>query len=115
MVRILEEVLPARFGGSPLDYQLMEAEDDRGFTRLYLLVSPRLKLVNEQAVVDTVLAALGASSTMADAARVGWQHARTIQIKRQEPVSNGRGKLLPLHIQRAGASREADSQVPLTK
>ena len=29
MVRILEEVLPARFGGSPLDYQLLEEEDDQ--------------------------------------------------------------------------------------
>ncbi|MGH2404320.1 MAG: hypothetical protein ACRDGN_07625, partial [bacterium] len=40
MVRVLEEVLPARFGGSPLDYQLVEEEDDEGFTRLALAISP---------------------------------------------------------------------------
>jgi hypothetical protein len=27
LLRILEEVLPARFGGTPLDYQMMEQED----------------------------------------------------------------------------------------
>ena len=31
MVHILEEVLPARFGGNPLDYQLLEEEDEQGF------------------------------------------------------------------------------------
>ena len=41
MLRILEEVLPSRFGGSPLDYQLLEEEDEQGFTRLHLLVSPK--------------------------------------------------------------------------
>lgn len=39
VVHILEEVLPARYGGSPLDYQMMEVEDEDGFTRLWLLVS----------------------------------------------------------------------------
>jgi hypothetical protein len=36
MLLILEQGLPARFGGSALDYQLMEQEDESGFTRLYL-------------------------------------------------------------------------------
>ena len=43
----MERVLPARFGGSPLDYQLMEEEDERGFTRLSLLVSPKLRIADE--------------------------------------------------------------------
>lgn len=98
--RILEEVLPARFGGSVLDYQLMEEEDAQGFTRLYLLISPRVGSVDEDQVVQVVLSALRESSPMADAARTVWQHARTIQIKRQEPFSNARGKVLPLHIRR---------------
>ena len=33
---ILEHTLPARYGGSALDYQLLEEEDARGFTRAYL-------------------------------------------------------------------------------
>lgn len=100
MLRILEEDLPARFGGSSLDYQLMEQEDERGFTRLYLIIHPRIKIIDEQAVIEVVLKGLRGSSPMADAARTVWQQAQTLQIKRQEPVVTAAGKFLPLHIQR---------------
>lgn len=100
MLQILNQVLPERFGGSPLDYQLMEQEDEQGFTRLYLIVSPRVELGDESAVIDCVLNGLRQSSGMADAARVLWQDAHTIQIKRMEPIWTERGKLLPLHIPR---------------
>ena len=36
MERVIERVLPARFGGSALDYQLAEEEDARGFTRILI-------------------------------------------------------------------------------
>ena len=58
MIRILEELLPARFGGSPLDYQLLEEEDDAGYTRLTLLVSPRIEIDDEKAVTGAVLEAI---------------------------------------------------------
>jgi hypothetical protein len=110
MVRILEEVLPARFGGSPLDYQIMEAEDEQGFTRLYLLVSPRVAIVDESLVIQVVLDALSQSSPMADAARTIWQHASTLRVKRMEPTWTSRGKLLPLHIQRGTPDRSGPEQ-----
>jgi hypothetical protein len=100
MLRILEEVLPARFGGSPLDYQIMEQEDDQGFTHLYLVISPRVEIADEATVIEVMLNALRQSSPMADAARMVWQQAQTVQVKRMEPVWTGRGKLMPLHIQR---------------
>jgi phenylacetate-coenzyme A ligase PaaK-like adenylate-forming protein len=99
MVRILERELPARFGGSPLDYQLLEQEDERGFTRLYLVVSPRIALADEQAVIDTVMRALSETNAAADAARAVWAQANTLQIKRMEPILNARGKFNPLHVQ----------------
>jgi hypothetical protein len=101
MERILDEVLPARFGGSALDYQLMEQEDAQGFTRLYLVIHPRLDIRDEQAVIDVVMNALRASSAMADSARAVWQHAGSLQIKRMEPHLTARGKLLPLFLQHA--------------
>jgi len=101
MLRVLEDLLPSRFGGSPLDYQLMEQEDPQGFTRLYLIVHPRVKIADERAVIDVILQGLRHSSPMADAARAVWQQAHTIQIKRQEPVWTAGGKLMPLHIQRS--------------
>jgi hypothetical protein len=100
MLHILEDVLPARFGGTPLDYQLREQEDGEGLTRLYLVISPRVQITDEQAVVQVVLQSLGKSSPMADAARTVWQQARTIYIKREEPVLSPRGKQLPLYLQR---------------
>jgi hypothetical protein len=100
MLKILEEVLPAHFGGSPLDYQLMEQEDERGFTRLCLMISPSVEIADESLVIDRILKALRDSSPMADAARTVWQQAQSIQIKRAEPVWNARARLMPLHIPR---------------
>jgi hypothetical protein len=43
VVRVLEEVLPARFGGAPTDYQLVERPDGAdGRPEVRLLVSPAL-------------------------------------------------------------------------
>jgi hypothetical protein len=98
MVHILEEVLPARFGGSPLDYQLLEEEDEQGFTRLNLLVSPKIKISDETAVVDTVLEALRRSSAAADLAGAVWHQANTLRVKRMEPIWTSRGKLMPLQV-----------------
>jgi hypothetical protein len=100
LLGMLEHVLPARLGGSSLDYQLMERENEQGLTRLYLLISPDVEIEDEQAVVRMLQQALRESSAAADAARSVWQQADTIQIKRQVPVTTERGKWMPLYIQR---------------
>jgi hypothetical protein len=105
MVQILEEVLPARFGGGPLDYQLLEEEETGGLTRLSLLISPTIAIADEAAVISTVLDALGRGSVAAAQARVIWDQAGTLRIKRMEPIPTARGKLMPLHLgaRRTGA------------
>jgi len=105
MVRILEEVLPARFGGSPLDYQFLEEEDEQGFTRLSLLVSPKIEIADETEVVGVVLGALGRGSVAADMARAIWRQAGTLRVKRREPILTARGKLMPLHMERRSQKR----------
>jgi hypothetical protein len=100
MVRILEEVLPARLGGTPLDYQLHEEEDERGFTRLSLVISPRIALPDEAFAIDVVQRALHESSVAADSARAIWAQAGTWRVRRMEPVATARGKLMPLHLAR---------------
>jgi len=100
MIHILETTLPARFGGTSFDYQLMEDEDDQGFTRLYVIVSPRIELQSERAVIECVLEGLRQSSPAADAARLTWQNADTLQVKRMEPVWTERHKYLPLYMPR---------------
>lgn len=98
MVHVLEQVLPARFGGSPLDYQLQEQEDNKGFTRLALIISPRVMIGDDREVVQVVLNALSASSAGGHATRVVWESAQSLQIKRGEPIWTARGKMMPLHL-----------------
>jgi hypothetical protein len=105
MVHILEEVLPARFGGSPLDYQLLEEEDEQGFTRLSLLVSPRIEIESDTTVIGAVMDALGRNGVAAESARRIWDQAGTLRIARKEPVWTARGKLMPLRIARLSRER----------
>lgn len=98
MVHILEEVLPARFGGSPLDYQLLEEEDEQGFTRLSLLVNPDIKIADETLVIKVMFEALSKSSVAADSARAIWSQAQILRVRRIKPIWTARGKLMPLHL-----------------
>ncbi len=98
MIDVLERVLPERFGGSPLDYQLIEEEDERGLTRLVLAIDPAVQIADESLVVEVVLDSLAGSSAMADSARKIWQQAGTIRVRREAPRWTGRGKLMSLHV-----------------
>jgi hypothetical protein len=115
MVRILEDVLPARFDGSPQDFQLVEEEDDAtGFTRLTLVVHPRLQIARHEEVIEAMLEALAESSISADLARTFWQQADTFRVSRREPMWTDRGKMPS--ILRAGmhapGRRTEDGQGP---
>lgn len=105
MVRVLEEVLPARFGGSPLDYQIIEEEDEHGFTRLSLVVHPKIHIQDDEVVINTVLDALkqntlecGRGSTAAERTRSIWKQVNTLRVKRMAPILTVHGKMMPLHI-----------------
>jgi hypothetical protein len=103
MERILDDVLPARFGGSALDYQFAEEEDGEGFTRLILRVSPSIALGDEDQAIEFVLRALDDSGGGAAVAQDTWRRAGTLRIRRETPIMTGRGKLMPLDL-RARAS-----------
>lgn len=107
MVRILEEVLPARFGGSALDYQLLEEEDGLGFTRLSVVVSPTVEIENETDVIDLVLEELARGEADAGISGAIWSQAGTLRVRRMEPAWTPRGKLLPLQLGVARASHAA--------
>jgi hypothetical protein len=98
IIALVEEVLPARFGGSQIDYQFVEAEEN-GMPVVHLLVSPRLGQVPEQLMVETVLSVLRAvpgGNLMTGV----WRDADTLRVVRSEPYTTGALKLLPLHILR---------------
>ncbi len=110
MVHILENVLPERFGGSPLDYQLQEEEDQSGLTRLSIVVSPDVELDDERAVVDVVLQALGDGSHAGAISRAIWSQAGTLRVRRRKPTWTRSGKLMPLHLERHGVRSSPGSE-----
>lgn len=100
--RVLDEFLPARYGGSALDYQFAEEEDARGFTRLILRVAPRIVVPDEHKMIEFVLDSLRELGGAAAVAEAAWREAGTLSIRRETPAMTNRGKLLPLDIRRAG-------------
>jgi hypothetical protein len=93
MVHVIESVLPDRFGGTPLDYQVQEEEAGDGMTRLVLRVSPRVGAVDEPAVVRALADGLQRSSRAGRYAGAIWAQAGSIRVRREEPVWTPTGKL----------------------
>ena len=104
LIRLVEEVLPARFGGGPTDYQFVEEERD-GLPRVDLLVSPRLGPLDEAAVVAAALDFLdhlpGAQMDFGDR----WRQGGTLSIRRQDPLPTAASKVLALHVARPRPSK----------
>lgn len=100
LVRLLEEELPARFGGASTDYQLVEEEGPGGIPRLLLLVDPRLGVLDEAALRRTFLAILRADDLPGQYMARVWEHADTVRVRREAPRATGAGKVLPFHLER---------------
>jgi hypothetical protein len=108
LLRVLEEVLPARFGGSGSDYQVVEEEDPDGIMRLVLSVDPRVGAVDPDVVRAAFHAALARQPGVAGTGVEVWRRAGTVRVVRRSPVATAAGKVLPLHVaprERSGASR----------
>lgn len=97
LVRILEEVLPGRYGGVASDYQLLEEEDSQGQTHLNLIISPTVGIVDESAIVASVLDELRRSAHCGKLAAGLWSQENAIQVKRVYPFSR-MGKVMTLHL-----------------
>jgi hypothetical protein len=97
VVRALEEGLPARVGGGPTDYQLIEEETERGRARLRLIVHPRLGTLEDATVIDAFLEAVGSASTTERMMEMTWRGAELIHVERRPPEATQSGKILHLH------------------
>jgi hypothetical protein len=97
LIRVLEEVLPARFGGGPTDYQVVEEEAGEGRSRLRLLVHPAVGAVEPAALVDVFLSALGAGSGAQQVMALQWRAAGFVVVDRTVPLALPSGKVLHLH------------------
>ena len=98
LFRLLEEVLPARLGGGPTDYQLVEEEEADGLPRVSLVIHPGVGPVDERSALATVFAALEAvpqgGALMADE----WRQGGTLRVVRRAPYETRSAKILPLHV-----------------
>jgi hypothetical protein len=97
LIRVLEEVLPARFGGAPTDYQLVEEEAEEGQPRLRLLVHPRVGAVDTEALAETFLSAIGGGTGAERVMELLWREARLLRVERRPPLAAPSGKILHLH------------------
>jgi hypothetical protein len=90
VIRVLEEFLPARFGGGPTDYQLLE-EESEGQPHLTLLVSPAINQVGTNEIVEAFLKEIRASNSRL------WRTPGFFTVDRREPITTASGKILHLH------------------
>ena len=102
LIRIIEEVLPSKFGGTSIDYQMIEEEDRTGATRLSVIVSPEVGIVNEDELIRTVISELSKGDDGPRLMAKIWSDSGTLRVKRVFPKLTGSSKLLPLHIQKIG-------------
>lgn len=98
IARVLEEVLPARFGGAPLDYQIVEEAGPSGRPTVRLRVHPDLGTLDEGAVVDAFLTAIGAGRGGTRLTELLWREGRVVRIERTPPARTESGKILHLHV-----------------
>lgn len=100
LVRVLEEVLPANFGGGPTDYQLVEDDVNDGLPRVRLLVHPRLGSMDPAQVRQTFLDAIGAGSGVERVMMLVWRDAGLPIVEREAPRVTSGGKILHVHLDR---------------
>jgi hypothetical protein len=97
IVRVLEQVLPGRFGGGPTDYQLVEDVGRDGRPRLRLLVDPAVGTVDPQRVAADFLSAIGPGSGAERLMGLLWKEAGLLEVERRSPLQTPAGKILHIH------------------
>jgi len=100
LIRVLEEILPQKFGGGPTDYQLLEIETANSEPSVRLRVHPRLGPMDPAQVRQTFLDAIGAGSGVERVMMLVWRDAGLPIVEREAPRVTGGGKILHVHLDR---------------
>jgi hypothetical protein len=93
VVRILEEDLPRQFGGGPADYQLIEEERSNGVPRVVLAVHPGVGPLDDRAVREVFLRAVGRGSGAERIMALNWRAAGIPLVERRVPLASRGGKV----------------------
>jgi hypothetical protein len=101
IIKILEEVLPSRFGGAPTDYQLQEDEAEDGNPRLRLVVHPSVGPLDEGQLTSTFLSALGSDTGAEKLTSMVWNSIGILCVERGLPKTTATGKIQHMHVQKS--------------
>ena len=97
ILQVIDQVLAPRFGGSGLDYQLIETQDSRGIAAYTLRISPSVGKIDERACLEAFKQALIEQRAPYRLMLELWDRVSPIQILRAPPLMTSRGKILPFY------------------
>jgi hypothetical protein len=100
VMALVEDFLPATFGGSGLHYQLEEEEDTDGASRVILVVDPSISLPDEETTRAAVVRFLQSRPSPAPLAATTWSQAGSLAVRRARPGWSEAGKLPALRSRR---------------
>ena len=93
---IINDVLVPVYGGSSVDYQWFEMENDDGVTRVEIRVSPRIGEVDEDRLMQDLINELLKGDEGEQLMTRIWVQTGVLSVVRKEPESTGKGKNVPL-------------------
>ena len=94
---MLEEILPGRFGGRATDYQVIERPEVDGRSGIRLRVHPDRGPIDEAALVDTFLRAMGAGGGGERLMTMALERGGVVRVERAPPARTASGKILHVH------------------
>jgi hypothetical protein len=100
VIRVVEQELPAHFGGGPTDYQVVDEENADGTPGVRLLVHPRLGPLDDEAVRRAFLEGIGWGSGVEHVMALAWHDAGLPTICRRPPEATPGGKIQHVHLHR---------------
>jgi hypothetical protein len=98
LLKLLEDILPNKFGGNLMDYQFLETEE-QGLPKVSLVISPRVGDIDETSVVACVIDFLNQCSG-GNQYGERWRESNTLRVLRQDPSATGTSKVHALHVER---------------
>lgn len=96
--QIVEQILPDRFGGTSMDYQLAEERTADGVTHLVIRVDPAVPGLDESALRTFLLTELGRTSLIDRYQAEIWRNAGILDVRRETPLPTRGGKVLPFRL-----------------
>lgn len=106
LIRLVEQVLPERFGGHATDYQFVEEEVD-GLPKVRLNISPGVGFVDIGQVVGAIVDFLNTVPEASDDFAERWRQGDTLRVARQEPYATSSAKIQALHVVQEKRRRKA--------